>query len=498
MNHYEQLQQHFVRLNDLAHVQAIAGWDEAAMMPTGGGEARGQALATLDVIMHGMVTDPRVGDWIEGASEEPLDPWQSANLREIARSYRQSTCMPADLVERQKLVTSRSEQAWRRYRAENNWQAMAPLLQEVVTLAREEAAVRANATGLSRYDALLDTYEPGMTCARVDPLFADLKGFLPGLLDEVLARQAAEPLLQPEGSFSIEEQRQLGLEIMRTLGFDFEHGRLDVSHHPFCGGVPSDVRITTRYRTDDFVGALMGVIHETGHALYEQGLPANWRQQPVGQALSMAMHESQSLLMEMQACRSREFLHYLTPHLQQAFAAADPSLPAWGEDNLYRLYTRVKRGYIRVDADEASYPLHVILRYEIERDLMEGRMEVTEIPEAWDQRMQQYLGLSTAGNYSDGCLQDVHWPAGLFGYFPTYTLGAMTAAQLFASARRDIPELLQQIASGNFCALLGWLRDSVHGQGKLLDYDGLMTQATGSSLQAQYFRDHLQQRYLGH
>jgi carboxypeptidase Taq len=497
MNHYQQLEQHFARLNDLAHVQAIAGWDEAAMMPSGGGESRGQALATLEVIMHGMVTDPRVGDWIEGASEEQLDTWQGGNLREIARHYRQATCMPAELVERKKLVTSRSEQAWRRYRAENNWQAMAPLLQDVVTLAREEAAVRADATGLSRYDALLDTYEPGMTCARIDPLFADLKAFLPGLLDEVLTRQASQPLLVPEGSFSVEEQRQLGLEIMRTLGFDFEHGRLDVSHHPFCGGVPSDVRITTRYRTDDFVAALMGVIHETGHALYEQGLPTQWRQQPVGQALSMAMHESQSLLMEMQACRSREFLHYLTPHLQQAFAAADPALPAWSEDNLHRLYTRVKRGYIRVDADEVSYPLHVILRYELERDLMEGRMQVTEIPEAWDQLMRQYLGLSTAGNYQDGCLQDVHWPAGLFGYFPTYTLGAMTAAQLFATARRDNPELLQQIAKGNFCSLLGWLRSKVHNQGKLLDYDALMTQATGSPLQAQYFRDHLQQRYLG-
>ncbi len=466
------------------------------MMPAGGGEARGQALATLEVIMHGMLTEPRVAGWIEGASEQPLDPWQSANLREMARSYRQATCMPADLVERQRLATSRCEQAWRRYRAENNWQAMAPLLQEVVTLAREEAAVRADASGLSRYDALLDTYEPGMTCARLDPLFGDLKAFLPGLLDEVLARQAAGPLLTPEGSFSIEEQRQLGLEIMRTLGFDFEHGRLDVSHHPFCGGVPSDVRITTRYRNDEFLAALMGVIHETGHALYEQGLPANWRQQPVGQALSMAMHESQSLLMEMQACRSRDFLHYLTPHLQKAFAAADPASPAWQEDNLHRLFTRVKRGYIRVDADEVSYPLHVILRYELERDLMEGRMEVTEIPEAWDQRMQQYLGLSTAGNYTDGCLQDVHWPAGLFGYFPTYTLGAMTAAQLFATARTDIPELPRQLAGGNFCALLGWLRDKVHGQGKLLDYDGLMTRATGSPLQARYFRDHLQQRYL--
>lgn len=496
MSNYQKLHQHFARINDLHHVQAVAQWDEAAMMPAGGGEARGQALATLEVLIHGMVTEPGVADWMAGAAQESLAPWQQANVREIARLYRDATCMPADLVEQQTLATSRSEQAWRRFRAENNWQAMAPLLTEVVNLSRQEADVRAAASGLSRYDALLDTYEPDMTTARLDPLFAELKAFLPGLLDEILAQQEARPLLVPGGHFPIESQRLFGLEVMRTMGFDFDHGRLDISHHPFCGGVPADVRITTRYEANNFVPALMGVIHETGHALYEQGLPADWRDQPVGQALSSGMHESQSLLMEMQACRTREFIHYLTPKIQQAFAGGDATGPAWSEHNLHQLYTRVNRGYIRVDADEVTYPLHVILRYELERDLIEGRMEVRHIPDAWHERMQRYLGLSTEGNYRDGCLQDVHWPAGLFGYFPTYTLGAVTAAQLFSAAREQIPGLMNRIASGDFSALVTWLRTHVHQQGKFLGFDGLLTEATGSALDASYFHNHLRSRYL--
>lgn len=496
MTSYNQLHTHFARLNDLYHVGAVAQWDEAAMMPIGGGETRGQALATLDGITHGMLTDSRIGAWAAAAQGESLSTWQQANLREMQRSYHNATCVPADLVERSTLATSRCEQAWRQYRPENNWQAMVPLLENVVALAREEARARSAVTGMALYDTLLDSYEPGMTCAQLDPLFNELKEFLPGLLDEVIERQAQHPPLLPEGPFAIEEQRQVGLEMMRTLGFNFEHGRLDVSHHPFCGGVPSDVRITTRYSNDGFVASLMGVIHETGHALYEQGLPAAWQAQPVGQALSTAVHESQSLIMEMQACRSREFLHFLTPHLQRGFTAAQPQSPAWQEENLYRLFTRVQRGFIRVDADEVSYPLHVILRYEIERELIEGTLEVAGIPEAWDMRMQAYLGLSTAGNYRDGCLQDVHWPAGLFGYFPTYTLGAMTAAQLFAAAKRTAPAVPAQLAEGNFSTLLGWLREHVHGQGKFLDYTALMQRATGEALKSSHFRAHLRARYL--
>lgn len=493
---YKALHDHFSTIYDLKHVQAMASWDESSMMPVGGGEARGRAMSTLGVVIHDMLIDERVPDWLAQAQGETLDEWQRANVREITRMVSEATAVPSDIVRRLGLATARSEQAWRIARADNDWQVMKPLLEDVVSLTREKAAALAGQRQCSLYDALLDTFEPGATTEMVDGVFGDLKSFLPGFLDEILEKQASEEVLEPRGDFSIEKQRSLGMAIMATLGFDFDHGRLDVSHHPFCGGVPDDVRITTRYATDNFVESLMGVIHETGHAMYEQGLPVGWRDQPVGEALSAGTHESQSLLMEMQACRSREFLQYMTPMAQRQFLGHDSNEPAWSAENLYRLYTRVERSYIRVDADEVTYPMHVILRYELERELIEGRMQVADIPDAWDASMQAFIGISTSGNFKDGCLQDVHWPAGLFGYFPTYTLGAMTAAQLFQAAVAELGSVHDQIGQGNFAPLLGWLRENVHSKGKFLPYDELMRQATGRSLDADCFKSHLKARYL--
>lgn len=466
------------------------------MMPVGGGQARGQAMATLSVLMHEMVTQTQVSDWIAEAAQERLSAWQSANLREIGRVYREATCMPSDLVEAQQLATSKSEQAWRECRAANDWNTMKPLLAEVVNLSRREAEVRSSASDLGLYDALLDTYEPDVRSAQLDEVFADLKSFLPPFLDQVLGSQAQEALLPVTGDFSIEKQRALGMQIMGSLGFDFEHGRLGVSHHPFCGGVPEDVRITTRYDTESFVSAIMAVIHETGHAMYEQGLPKDWTSQPVGNALSAGTHESQSLLMEMQACRTKEFMNFMTPLAQRSFLGTETNNPAWSADNIYKLYTRVEKGFIRVDADEVTYPLHVILRYEIEKDLIEGKIEVSDLPALWHEKMTRYLGVATENNYTDGLLQDVHWPAGLFGYFPTYTLGAMTAAQLFSSAREAFKGLAGELGQGNFENLLFWLRENVHSKGKFLSYNDLMMQATGETINASYFKNHLKERYL--
>lgn len=497
MSGYQRLHDYVSKIYDLKHVEAIISWDEASMMPAGGGEARGRAMSTLSVVIHDLLTDDKLSVWLDQADNESLDPWQAANVRETRRVVAQATSIPADIVERLGLATARSEQAWRRCRADNDWASMQPLLEEVVELSRARAAALAEHRSCSLYDALLDTYEPGATTDRVDAVFADLKAFLPGFAAEVIEAQAREEVLQPEGDFSIEKQKRLGMAMMAALGFDFDHGRLDISHHPFCGGVPEDVRITTRYSTGNFVESLMGVIHETGHALYEQGLPKGWRDQPVGQALSSGTHESQSLLMEMQASRTREFLEYMAPIAQREFLGHETNDPAWTVDNLYRVYTRVERSFIRVDADEVTYPLHVILRYELERELIEGRLKVSEIPDAWDAKMREYLQTSTGDNFRDGCLQDVHWPAGLFGYFPTYTLGAMTAAQLFQSAVAEIGDVHQNISRGHFAPLLGWLRENVHSKGKFLPFDELMRSATGSELDAAYFKRHLETRYGG-
>ncbi|MFH8134592.1 carboxypeptidase M32 [Pantoea osteomyelitidis] len=489
---YQQLSATFLRLSRFGHLSAIAGWDMQTMMPAGGSRARGEALAELSVLQHEILTDKRVGTLIAAAEQESLNDVEQANLFEMRRAWQQASLLPASLVEAKSIAGSRCEHAWRQQRPANDWQGFATNLKEVVALSREEARLRAEASGSSRYDALLDLYEPGMTSARLDSIFGDLKSWLPELLQKVVTKQAGQPLSSPVGPFAVESQRQLGLSLMKLLGFDFNHGRLDISAHPFCGGVPEDVRITTRYNQNEFLSAMMGVIHETGHARYEQNLPQQWAGQPVAQARSVAVHESQSLFMEMQLGRSREFLQHILPQV----TAEMGDQPALQSDNFIRLTQRVKPGLIRVDADEVSYPAHVMLRYEIERLLIEGEIDVEDIPALWDEKMQGYLGLDTRGNYRDGCMQDIHWTDGAFGYFPTYTLGAMYAAQLFQSLKRALPQINQQILQGDLQPAFDWMQQNIWQHGSRFSTDQLFQHATGEALNPQWFRQHLEQRYL--
>ncbi|WP_024301770.1 carboxypeptidase M32 [Pseudogulbenkiania sp. MAI-1] len=490
---YTALAERFTRLYRYYHLHAIASWDQATMMPPKGNEARAAALAELQVLIHRTLTEPGLAGQIAAAEEESLGEMERANLREIRRSWEQANLLPESLVEAKALAGSRCEHAWRTQRPANDWQGFLANFREVVRLSREEAQRLAEASGLSPYDALMDKYEPGMTSAAIESVFTDVKSWLPGLIRQVRERQAGETVLQPVGPFPVESQRALGLDVMKLLGFDFDGGRLDVSVHPFCGGVAEDVRITTRYREDDFVQSLMGIVHETGHARYEQGLPRDWLSQPVGLARSMGVHESQSLSFEMQLGRSPAFLELIAPlvrrHLseQEAFSAA----------NLARLYTRVQPGFIRVDADELTYPAHIILRFEIERALIEGEIEAEDIPALWDEKMQAYLGVDTRGNFTNGCLQDIHWTDGSFGYFPSYTLGAMYAAQYFATLRRQQPDLDTQIAAGNLAPVFDWLDRNIWSQGSRWQTDELVERATGEALNPAHFRAHLELRYLG-
>jgi carboxypeptidase Taq len=309
----------------------------------------------------------------------------------------------------------------------------------------------------------------------------------------VLEAQAKQPpIIYPKGPFSIDSQKKLGEKLMATIGFDFHHGRLDTSLHPFCGGTPDDVRITTRYSEEHFADAMMGVVHETGHAMYERGLPANWRRQPVGQARGMALHESQSLIVEMQAARSPAFCRFLSPLLNATYPGNEA---AFTPDNLARFYTRVEPGFIRVSADEVTYPSHVILRYRLEQVLIAGDLKLADLPAAWNAGMKDLLGLTVA-NDREGCLQDIHWYDGAFGYFPCYSLGAMTAAQFYAAAIEAEPGIPAAIESGDFAPLIGWLRKHVHGRASSLSSPEIIRAATGRPLDAGIFRRHLERRYL--
>jgi carboxypeptidase Taq len=489
---YDALAAHWLRLHHLEHLNAIAYWDQAVNMPPKSHAARAAALAEMAALLHRLRTDRSLPDRLARAEQEPLDDLQRANLREMQREWRLANALPESLVQRSQLAASRCEHAWRTQRPANDWAGFVANFRDVLALAREQAAHLGDHGGLSKYDALLDRHEPGMTSATLERVFGDLRQWLPDLIRRVLERQARDPVTPPAGPFALDAQRRLCERVLGLLGFDFGAGRLDVSTHPFCGGVPQDVRVTTRFATDDFLGSLMGTIHECGHARYEQNLPHAWLGQPVAQARSVAIHESQSLSFEMQLAAHPGFARVLAPLVADAFGAR----PAFEAPRLHRLLTRVAPGRIRVDADEVTYPAHVLLRYEIERALIEGDAEADDIPALWDAKMQQLLGIDTRGDYRDGPLQDVHWPEGIFGYFPCYTLGAMYAAQWFAAIRRQRPDLDECIGRGDLAPVFDWLRQQVWTPASRWTTDELVRRASGETLNPAHYRAHLEARYL--
>jgi carboxypeptidase Taq len=483
-----------LRLHHLGHLGAMAHWDQETHMPTRGAAARGAALAELAALLHRMHTEPALRERIERAEQEPLDDLQRANLREIRREWQIANVLPESLVQARSLAASRCEHAWRAQRHANDWEGFAENFADVLRIARQEADLLSQHQSVSKYDALIDRFEPGMTGAELDRLFGDLKQWLPPLILRVREHQARDTVVAPVGPFAASRQAALCERIARLLGFDFEAGRLDVSTHPFTGGAPEDVRLTTRYREDDFQQSLMGTVHETGHGCYEQNRPRELLGQPVSQARSMAIHESQSLAFEMQIGRSFAFAHLLAPLLAEAFG----SQPAFEATNVHRLLTRVRAGLIRVDADELTYPAHVILRYEIERALIEGEIEIADIPALWDEKMMALLSLDTRGNFRDGPLQDVHWPSGMFGYFPCYTLGAMYAAQWTAVLLDLRPTLHEPLAlvHGDLAQVFDWLRENIWSQGSRWTTAELAIRASGETLNPAHFRAHLERRYL--
>jgi len=492
---YERLEEAFRRRALIEETIGVLHWDMSVVMPPRGARARADQIADLRVLSHEMLTHPRIaGDLAAAEAEaEALGPWQSANLREMRRIWLHADAVPANLVAARSRATSECETIWRTARPKSDFPALRPSLEEVVRLTCEVGKAKSAAFGRPVYDALMDAYEPGADAAGVIAILEDYAAFLPDFLDRALARQARRRApVTPDGPFPVAAQKQLCRHMAETVGLDFESARMDESLHPFSTGIADDSRITTRYSRTDYAEALMGVLHESGHAMYDRGLPAEWRRQPVGRARGMVLHESQSLLVEMQVCRSRPFFEWAAPVIAGAFAGSGS---AWAAANLYRLATQVRPGFIRVDADEVTYPAHIILRTYLERALVAGDLVVADLPGAWNDGMKQLLGV-TPPNDRLGCLQDLHWPDGDFGYFPTYTLGAMAAAQLMQAARAADPDIMNGIGRGDFSSLMTWLRVHVHSKGSLLSTDDLLCEATGAPLGATAFKAHLQERYL--
>ncbi|MEM7566307.1 MAG: carboxypeptidase M32 [Pseudomonadota bacterium] len=486
---YHALTERQRRIAHLGSASGILSWDNSVMMPKGAAAWRGETMATLAGLMHEMGTAPEVADQLDQAENEDLTPDQARNLALLRRSHTRATALPGQLVEALSKASSASEIAWREARATDDFSLLEPHLTEVLDLNREQAQRLGERLDLSPYDALLDGFDPGRRSTDVDAVFDTLVAELPAMIDTVLGRQSAPP--EPKGGYAIEKQEDIGRAVLKALAYDFDHGRLDVSTHPFTGGAPGDVRITTRYAPDDFTQSLMGTIHECGHALYEQGLPEDWRGQPLGGSAGLAIHETQSLLYEMQLGRSDAVQAWLRPQLVAAFGEE----PALSEDGLRTTYRHVARTPIRVDADEMTYPLHVVLRYRLERAMLAGDLAVKDLPEAWNAGMTELVGYTPTSN-AEGCLQDIHWPMGAFGYFPTYSLGAMGAAQIFQAALDADAAIPDGIERGDFAPLLAWLRTNIHEQGSRHEPDALMERATGAPLGADTFLAHLRGRYV--
>jgi len=464
------------------------------MMPANGNDSRAQSIAELASVRHSYLTAPELSDWFASVDTETDTPARKAALREMRRKWREATCLPAELVRAKVVAGAQCEHGWRTQRADNDWTGFVENFRPVVDLSREEANRRMENSGgrlTSPYEALLDLHCTGDSLSLVDAVFCQLREELPLLLQRVQDHQdqSCRPIT---GHFSIEEQQAINEKLMHCLGFDFESGRLDQSVHPFSTGTAGDLRITTRYRTTDFLEALNATAHETGHASYEGGLPEQWAGLPIGGHRNMCIHESQSLLFEKQVFLSKAFCQYFTPSIHDLMPASN----IFEANTLWAANTTVKPGFIRVEADEVSYPLHVLLRYEIERDLINGEVEADVIPEMWNDKMQDYLGLSTKGNFKEGCLQDIHWTDGGFGYFPSYTLGAVNAAQIFATIKKAHADWRKDLERGDVSIIRDWLSEKIWQQGCALESQELMVFATGEESNPQYYLDHLEARYI--
>jgi carboxypeptidase Taq len=474
----------------LTSLQALAEWDERTYLPRAAGEYRAEQVTLLARLVHQRQTDPRIGEWLEQLSDSSLadnphsDP--GCTIRQMRRDYERLVKLPSRLVEELTRTAVRGQQVWDDARENNDFASFAPILEKMVALKQEQA----EALGYKgcRYDALLDEYEPGETTANVADVLARLRQQLVPLVAAIADSGREAPVDILRRHYSVAAQAAFGKAVAAQIGFDFTRGRLDVTSHPFCTSLgPHDSRILTRYDENEFSGALFGILHEAGHGSYDQGLRAEYYGLPPGSFVSLGIHESQSRMWENLVGRSRAFWECFYRDAQQRFQA---SLGDVGLDDFYFAINDVRPSLIRVEADEATYNLHIIVRFEIEQALIDGLVSARDLPDVWNEKYGHYLGVQPADDAS-GVLQDIHWSAGLFGYFPTYALGNLYASQFFQQAEEDLGGLASDFGGGNFEPLLSWLREHIHRHGQNYSAKELVKMATGKSLDAKPLMDHL-------
>lgn len=482
------------RAHALSTIGELLGWDEQVNLPSGAAEQRAAQHAVLAEAQHSLASDQRIGVLLEKleAQSQSLTDDQRAIVLNARRDYDRATKLPADFVREKAEQGSRGYHAWARAKAADDFANYVPVLEKNLELARREAAYLGR--GDAAYDYMLDKHDPGLTAAAVERLFTELKRGLVPLGREIMAsprtEQARRVATKLRG-FPTDAQRTFLRGVTEKLGFDYTRGRIDISLHPFCSGTGSDVRMTTRYHEDQPLDALFSSIHETGHGLYEQGLPVASLGTALGIHAGMAMHESQSRLWENQVARSRSFWHYFEPRWRELFPHQTREI---NSDDLYLAVNVVEPTLIRVDADEVTYNLHIVLRFEMEKKLFSGEVAVCDLPDAWRVASRELIGLEPS-NDREGVLQDVHWSDGAFGYFPSYCLGNMIAAQLWGRVRALRPNLEEDFARGDFSWLLNWLRENIHAQGRRYGALELVRRVTGEELSPRWLLQYLRERY---
>lgn len=474
----------------LAACMSLLGWDERTYMPRAGGQLRGEQMALLARLYHDTIAAPRIAELLAQLEQANLNELQSACVREVRRVHDRAVKIPKRLVEELARTTTLAQGAWVEARAKNDFSLFLPHLQTIVRLKREEA--QAVGYAQSPYDALLDEYEPGATVAQLEPIFARLAEALVPLIAAIASATVRPDRSIIERDYPVDRQRFFAESAAAAVGFRFDAGRLDVSAHPFCSGLgPGDCRLTTRYNPRRFNDGFFGVLHEVGHGIYEQNLDPEHFGTPLGEAVSLGIHESQSRLWENQVGRSEPFWQHFLPRAKQTFPEALGEVePA----AFYLAINEVTPSLIRVEADEATYNLHIILRFELEQALLTEQLQAADVPLAWNERFRQLLGL-TPPDDARGCLQDIHWSSGGLGYFPTYTLGNLYAAQFMAQAKRDLPELDEAFARGDFAPLREWLTRNIHRHGSRYRPDELCRRVTGQGLDPSVFVSYLRDKF---
>ncbi len=472
--------------------RALLGWDQEVLLPKKGVQYRGRQMSWISGFLHRRFTASEVGDWIcevEESERDDLDQIGRANLREWRHSYDRATKLPVELVEEMAEAQVIAKNVWAGAREKSRFEDFAPHLQKLVDLNRQQAECWGFEDCL--YDALLDTYERGITTADLDQILGGLKKELVPLVEEADSRERFDRK-KLEAFYPIEQQQKFNRKVAEDIGFDFDAGRIDTAVHPFCSGMaPNDTRMTTRYDENDFLSSLFGVLHEAGHGMYEQGLNPEHHGQPVGDAVSLGIHESQSRLWENHVGRSRSFWEKWQPVAAEHF----PNITSLSPEEMFRAVNQAERSFIRVEADEVTYDLHILLRYEIEKSIFSGDIQVKNLPEEWNRRMEELFDLKVDDD-TEGCLQDIHWSMGAFGYFPTYSLGNINAAHLAKAARADGSALKGQMDKADFSGLLSWMRENIHGKGSLYLPGELIERAAGVPVSPQALIEHLLERYL--